>query len=56
MTNDLTRMHDEAPACFAATPSDGYLLSSSGGGISLFNLKTLEVTFDAMPMVGCSLQ
>ncbi|RVW53884.1 Topless-related protein 1 [Vitis vinifera] len=48
MTNDVTdSMLDEAPGCFALTASDGYLLSSSGGEISLFNIRSFEkmVTF-----------
>lgn len=58
MTNDVTdSMLDEAPGCFALTASDGYLLSSSGGEISLFNIRSFEViTFDAMLMNGCGLQ
>ncbi|WJZ85351.1 hypothetical protein VitviT2T_004891 [Vitis vinifera] len=54
MTNDVTdSMLDEAPGCFALTASDGYLLSSSGGEISLFNIRSFEkmVTFMNPPPV-----
>ncbi|EEF46923.1 WD-repeat protein, putative [Ricinus communis] len=44
MTNDLTAInHEEALSCFALSNNDSYLISASGGKISLFNMLTFKV-------------
>lgn len=44
MTNDLTnaKTEDSLP-CFALSKNDSYVMSSSGGKISLFNMMTFKV-------------
>ncbi|KDP33560.1 hypothetical protein JCGZ_07131 [Jatropha curcas] len=50
MTNDLTGTnHDETPPCFALSKNDSYLMSASGGKISLFNLITFKSMLSIMP-------
>lgn len=44
MTNDIseTKPNDAVP-CLALTNNDGYVISGSGGKISVFNLETFKV-------------
>lgn len=44
MTNDIseTKPEDAVP-CLAVTINDCYVISGSGGKISLFNMETFEV-------------
>ncbi|KAK9280606.1 hypothetical protein L1049_014301 [Liquidambar formosana] len=50
MTNDLTDARPkEAVPCFALSKNDSYLLSASGGKISLFNM----MTFKTMATIMC---
>lgn len=45
MTNDLTGAKSEdAISCFALSKNDSYVMSSSGGKISLFNTLTFKVS------------
>ena len=44
MTNDKTDTNpEEAVACFALSKNDSYVMSASGGKISLFNMMTFKV-------------
>lgn len=45
MTNDIseTKPEDAVP-CFALSKNDSYVMSASGGKISLFNMMTFKVT------------
>lgn len=46
MTNDLTNCRPEdAVPCFALSKNDSYVMSASGGKISLFNMMSFKVTF-----------
>lgn len=46
MTNDLTNSRPEdAVPCFALSKNDSYVMSSSGGKISLFNMMSFKVIF-----------
>ncbi|XVE53578.1 hypothetical protein DITRI_Ditri03aG0014000 [Diplodiscus trichospermus] len=50
MTNDLTGSKlGEAVPCFALSKNDSYLLSASGGIISLFNMLTFKTMTSIMP-------
>ncbi|KAB1204654.1 Topless-related protein 1 [Morella rubra] len=54
MTNDLTEAKpDEALSCFALSKNDSYVMSASGGTISLFNMMTFKtmMTFMSPPPV-----
>ena len=44
MTNDIseTNLEDAVP-CFALSKNDSYVMSASGGKISLFNMMTFKV-------------
>ncbi|THG13733.1 hypothetical protein TEA_019667 [Camellia sinensis var. sinensis] len=43
MTNDLTGVRtEEAKPCFALSKNDSYLISTSGGQVSLFNIATFK--------------
>ena len=45
MTNDLAGAKSEdAVHCFALSKNDSYVMSSSGGKISLFNMMTFKVS------------
>ncbi|KAL8464583.1 hypothetical protein ACS0TY_034186 [Phlomoides rotata] len=45
MTNDVTETNpEEAVSCFALSKNDSYVMSASGGKISLFNMMTFKVT------------
>lgn len=44
MTNDITDTNPEdAVPCFALSKNDSYVMSASGGKISLFNMMTFKV-------------
>lgn len=44
MTNDITDTNtEEAVPCFALSKNDSYVMSASGGKISLFNMMTFKV-------------
>ena len=44
MTNDISDTNPEdAVSCFALSKNDSYVLSASGGKISLFNMMTFKV-------------
>lgn len=44
MTNDVTEANsEEAIPCFALSKNDSYVMSASGGKISLFNMMTFKV-------------
>jgi WD40 repeat protein len=44
MTNDTTDNNpEEAVHCFALSKNDSYVMSASGGKISLFNMMTFKV-------------
>lgn len=44
MTNDVAETNpDEAVPCFALSKNDSYVMSASGGKISLFNMMTFKV-------------
>ncbi|XP_017983146.1 PREDICTED: topless-related protein 1 isoform X1 [Theobroma cacao] len=50
MTNDLTGSKlEEAVPCLALSKNDSYLLSASGGTISLFNMLTFKTMMSIMP-------
>ncbi|VAI07633.1 unnamed protein product [Triticum turgidum subsp. durum] len=50
MTNDtIDNSPDEAVHCFALSKNDSYVMSASGGKISLFNMMTLMTTFMPPP-------
>ncbi|CAN8246917.1 unnamed protein product [Cochlearia groenlandica] len=54
MTNDITTTNpEEAIPCFALSKNDSYVMSASGGKISLFNMMTFKTmtTFMAPPPV-----
>lgn len=46
MTNDITdssNQSDESVGCFALSKNDSYVMSASGGKVSLFNMMTFKV-------------
>ena len=44
MTNDVSDTNPEdAVSCFALSKNDSYVMSASGGKISLFNMMTFKV-------------
>ncbi|KAK9715176.1 hypothetical protein RND81_06G147900 [Saponaria officinalis] len=51
MTNDLsgTNPEDAAASCFALSKNDSYVMSASGGKISLFNMMTFRTMTTFMP-------
>lgn len=53
MTNDVaeTNTTEEAVPCFALSKNDSYVMSASGGKISLFNMMTFKVmrTYRCLP-------
>lgn len=55
MTNDISHItgtnSEEAVPCFALSKNDSYVLSASGGMISLFNMISFKVVFDQL--LGC---
>ncbi|KAF5936254.1 hypothetical protein HYC85_027383 [Camellia sinensis] len=47
VTNDLTNVRtEEAKPCFALSKNDSYLISTSGGQVSLFSIATFKVSYD----------
>ncbi|CAN6449923.1 unnamed protein product [Victoria cruziana] len=50
MTNDVTDVNpEEAVPCFALSKNDSYVMSASGGKISLFNMMTFKTMTTFMP-------
>ncbi|KAH9715465.1 protein TOPLESS [Citrus sinensis] len=50
MTNDVTDSNpEEAVPCFALSKNDSYVMSASGGKISLFNMMTFKTMATFMP-------
>ncbi|KAK6915095.1 WD40 repeat [Dillenia turbinata] len=50
MTNDITENNpEEAVHCFALSKNDSYVMSASGGKISLFNMMTFKTMTTFMP-------
>ncbi|MCL7047751.1 hypothetical protein MKW94_009116 [Papaver nudicaule] len=50
MTNDTTDTNpEESVACFALSKNDSYVMSASGGKISLFNMMTFKTMTTFMP-------
>ncbi|XP_075523439.1 topless-related protein 1-like isoform X1 [Primulina tabacum] len=50
MTNDITDTNPEdAVSCFALSKNDSYVMSASGGKISLFNMMTFKTMTTFMP-------
>ncbi|KAL0354810.1 UNVERIFIED_CONTAM: Topless-related protein 4 [Sesamum radiatum] len=50
MTNDISETNlEEAVPCFALSKNDSYVLSASGGKISLFNMMTFKTMTTFMP-------
>ncbi|KAM7480314.1 hypothetical protein LguiA_028527 [Lonicera macranthoides] len=50
MTNDVTDINpEEAVPCFALSKNDSYVMSASGGKISLFNMMTFKTMTTFMP-------
>lgn len=46
MINDITDANpEEAVPCFALSKNDSYVMSASGGQISLFNMMTFKVNY-----------
>lgn len=44
MTNDVTGVNlDEAVPCIALSKNDSYVMSATGGKVSLFNMMTFKV-------------
>lgn len=49
MTNDISDASaEEAVPCFALSKNDSYVMSASGGKISLFNMMTFKVVNDTI--------
>lgn len=47
MTNDINDSNTEdAVPCFALSKNDSYVMSASGGKISLFNMMTFKVSYE----------
>lgn len=46
MTNDIndSRPPEDSPACIALSKNDSYVMSASGGKVSLFNMMTFKVS------------
>ncbi|CAA7411003.1 unnamed protein product [Spirodela intermedia] len=50
MTNDMSESgSDESTACIALSKNDSYVMSASGGKVSLFNMMTFKVMTTFMP-------
>ena len=51
MTNDINenKPPEESGACIALSKNDSYVMSASGGKVSLFNMMTFKVTFLLLP-------
>ena len=49
MTNDISETNPEdATACIALSKNDSYVMSASGGKVSLFNMMTFKVMNDSV--------
>ena len=49
MTNDISDTNPEdAVPCFALSKNDSYVMSASGGKISLFNMMTFKVNVPSL--------
>ena len=49
MTNDISETNPEdAAACIALSKNDSYVMSASGGKVSLFNMMTFKVIMTLM--------
>lgn len=48
MSNDLTdsKPAEESAACIALSKNDSYVMSASGGKVSLFNMMTFKVCYN----------
>lgn len=52
MTNDISDSSSEdAVPCFALSKNDSYVMSASGGKISLFNMMTFKVNHFPLPSI-----
>lgn len=52
MTNDVTDSNpEEAVPCFALSKNDSYVMSASGGKISLFNMMTFKVMHESFSVI-----
>lgn len=52
MTNDVTDSNpEEAVPCFALSKNDSYVMSASGGKISLFNMMTFKVIHESFSII-----
>ncbi|CDP21735.1 unnamed protein product [Coffea canephora] len=51
LSNDLSEAKptEESPPCIALSRNDSYVMSASGGKVSLFNMMTLKVMTTFMP-------
>nr|XP_043627620.1 protein TOPLESS-RELATED PROTEIN 2-like isoform X2 [Erigeron canadensis] len=51
MSNDVneSKSAEESPACIALSKNDSYVMSASGGKVSLFNMMTFKVMTTCMP-------
>ena len=45
MTNDICETNQDVVPCFALSKNDSYVMSASGGKISLFNMMTFKVIY-----------
>jgi hypothetical protein len=46
MTNDISETNvEEAVPCTALSRNDSYVISASGGKVSVFNIMTFKVTY-----------
>lgn len=51
MTNDIRETNQEdAVPCFALSKNDSYVMSASGGKISLFNMMTFKVVYISLEL------
>ena len=54
MTNDAAENNaEEAVPCFALSKNDSYVMSASGGKISLFNMMTFKVMWKHICLMFC---
>lgn len=53
MSNDLseTKPAEESAACIALSKNDSYVMSASGGKISLFNMMTFKVVLSPVLVI-----
>lgn len=51
MTNDIneSKPTEESAACIALSKNDSYVMSASGGKVSLFNMMTFKVSYHSIP-------